>query len=45
MERQRIRFASGDTQCTAWHYPGVNGGTVAPASGPGAGAKAAGRLA
>jgi len=29
MERQRIRFASGDTQCTAWHYPGVNGGTVA----------------
>ncbi|HEY1321976.1 MAG TPA: alpha/beta fold hydrolase [Streptosporangiaceae bacterium] len=28
MERQRIRFASGDTQCTAWHYPGVNGGCV-----------------
>lgn len=28
MERQKIRFASGDTQCTAWHYPGVNGGCV-----------------
>src|SRR5215831_12666239 len=28
MERQRIRFTSGDTQCTAWHYPGTNGGCV-----------------
>ena len=28
MERQKIRFASGDTQCTAWHYPGANGGCV-----------------
>jgi len=28
MERQRIRFASGDTQCTAWHYPGANRGCV-----------------
>ena len=28
MKRQRIRFASGDTSCTAWHYPGANGGCV-----------------
>src|SRR6516164_346427 len=28
MERQKIRFASGDTQCSAWHYPGANGGCV-----------------
>jgi uncharacterized protein len=28
MERKRIRFASGDTECTAWHYPGTNGGCV-----------------
>jgi hypothetical protein len=33
MERQKIRFASGETQCTAWHYPGANGGCVIMAGG------------
>jgi len=28
MERQRIRFVSGETECAAWHYPGTNGGCV-----------------
>ena len=28
MERHPIRFASGDTECAAWHYPGTNGGCV-----------------
>jgi uncharacterized protein len=28
MERQKIRFTSGDTECAAWHYPGANGGCV-----------------
>ena len=28
MERQKIRFTSGDTECAAWHYPGTNGGCV-----------------
>ena len=28
MERQKIRFASGDSECAAWHYPGTNGGCV-----------------
>jgi pimeloyl-ACP methyl ester carboxylesterase len=22
--RERVRFASGDTTCAAWHYPGTN---------------------
>ena len=33
MERQKIRFASGDTECAAWHYPGTNGGCVVMAGG------------
>ena len=26
MEREKIRFASGGSECAAWHYPGNNGG-------------------
>ena len=26
--RERVRFASGDTTCAAWHYPGTNGACV-----------------
>src|SRR5437763_6788492 len=33
MERQMIRFASGDTECAAWHYPGTNGGCVVMTGG------------
>jgi fermentation-respiration switch protein FrsA (DUF1100 family) len=33
MERQKIRFASGDTECVAWHYPGTNGGCVVMTGG------------
>src|SRR5438876_4997445 len=33
MERQKIRFVSGDTECAAWHYPGTNGGCVVMAGG------------
>src|SRR5712671_2960708 len=33
MERQKIRFASGDTECAAWHYPGSNGGCVVMTGG------------
>jgi uncharacterized protein len=28
MERQMIHFASGGTECAAWHYPGTNGACV-----------------
>lgn len=28
MQREKVRFASGDTSCAAWHYPGSNGGCV-----------------
>jgi len=28
MERQKIRFASGGSECAGWHYPGNNGGCV-----------------
>ena len=28
MEREKVRFVSGDTECAAWHYPGTNGGCV-----------------
>jgi pimeloyl-ACP methyl ester carboxylesterase len=28
MERQKIRFGSGSTECAAWHYLGTNGGCV-----------------
>lgn len=27
-ERQQVRFASGGTECAAWHYPGANGACV-----------------
>src|ERR1700745_1410963 len=33
MERQKIRFASGGTECAAWHYPGTNGGCVVMTGG------------
>src|SRR5436305_11506788 len=33
MERQKIRFASGDTECAAWHYPGTNGACVVMTGG------------
>ncbi|MEV4561773.1 alpha/beta fold hydrolase [Kitasatospora sp. NPDC049285] len=32
-QRQAVRFASGDTTCAAWHYPGTNGGCVIMAGG------------
>jgi Dipeptidyl aminopeptidases/acylaminoacyl-peptidases len=32
-EREKLRFASGDTTCAAWHYPGTNGGCVIMAGG------------
>jgi fermentation-respiration switch protein FrsA (DUF1100 family) len=32
-KRQKVRFASGDTECAAWHYPGTNGGCVIMAGG------------
>ncbi|MEV0093657.1 alpha/beta hydrolase [Streptomyces sp. NPDC050738] len=32
-ERVKVRFASGDTTCAAWHYPGSNGGCVIMAGG------------
>jgi uncharacterized protein len=28
MERHKVRFASGSTECSAWHYPGTNGGVI-----------------
>jgi pimeloyl-ACP methyl ester carboxylesterase len=28
VEREKVRFVSGDTECAAWHYPGTNGGCV-----------------
>src|SRR2546421_9242821 len=33
MERQNIRFASGGTECAAWHYPGTNGACVVMTGG------------
>jgi pimeloyl-ACP methyl ester carboxylesterase len=33
VERTRVRFASGDTECAAWHYPGTNGACVIMAGG------------
>src|SRR6266568_698160 len=35
MERQKVRFVSGDTECVAWHYPGTNGTCVVMAGGGG----------
>ena len=32
-ERVKVRFASGDSDCAAWHYPGTNGGCVVMAAG------------
>ncbi|MFE3254499.1 hypothetical protein ACFXPS_06805 [Nocardia sp. NPDC059091] len=32
-ERVRVRFASGDVECVAWHYPGTNGACVVMAAG------------
>lgn len=31
--REKVRFFSGDTTCSAWHYPGTNGGCVIMAGG------------
>jgi fermentation-respiration switch protein FrsA (DUF1100 family) len=33
MEREKVRFVSGDTECAAWHYPGSNGACVVMAGG------------
>ena len=33
VEREKVRFASGGTECAAWHYPGGNGGCVIMAGG------------
>jgi alpha-beta hydrolase superfamily lysophospholipase len=33
MEREKVRFVSGDTECAAWHYPGSNGACVIMAGG------------
>jgi pimeloyl-ACP methyl ester carboxylesterase len=33
VNREEIRFASGDTECAAWHYAGTNGGCVIMAGG------------
>ncbi|MGY6024611.1 alpha/beta hydrolase [Streptomyces spinosirectus] len=32
-QREKVRFASGDTSCAAWRYPGSNGGCVIMAGG------------
>ena len=32
-EREKVRFASGDTECVGWHYPGSNGACVIMAGG------------
>ncbi|TDP98118.1 alpha/beta hydrolase [Labedaea rhizosphaerae] len=34
-ERKLVRFASGDSECAAWHYPGTNGACVIMAAGGG----------
>ena len=33
MERQKIRFVSGGTECAAWQYPGINGSCVVMTGG------------
>ncbi len=33
VEREKVRFVSGDTECAAWHYPGTNTGCVIMAGG------------
>ena len=32
-EREKVRFASGGTECAAWHYPGSSGACVIMAGG------------
>ena len=33
VQREKVRFASGDAECAAWHYPGTNGACVVMAGG------------
>ena len=33
IKREKVRFASGATECVAWHYPGDNGACVVMAGG------------
>jgi uncharacterized protein len=33
VDRGKVRFASGGTECAAWHYPGSNGACVVMAGG------------
>ncbi|HEX3811661.1 MAG TPA: alpha/beta fold hydrolase [Mycobacteriales bacterium] len=33
VEREKVRFVSGGTECVAWHYPGSNGACVVMAGG------------
>ena len=33
VERVKVRFASGDAECVAWHYLGTNGACVVMAGG------------
>ena len=33
VEREKIRFASGGSECAAWHYAGTNGGCVVMTGG------------
>ena len=33
VQREKVRFVSGDNECAAWHYPGTNGACVIMAGG------------
>src|SRR5258708_7622033 len=33
VQREKVRFVSGDCECVAWHYPGTNGACVLMAGG------------
>jgi len=33
VEREKVRFVSGDMECAAWHYPGTSGACVIMAGG------------
>ena len=33
VDREKVRFVSGATECVAWHYPGTNGACVVMAGG------------
>jgi pimeloyl-ACP methyl ester carboxylesterase len=33
VQREKVRFASGDAECAGWHYPGRNGACVIMAGG------------